>query len=126
VSYLSAKTHANISGDPSLIAEYYARVRSTFLADLGENFQHQCENHFKLAFCSVVSFDLKPYGNSSATELADLLAAPSLDCDNYVLLAWQLYELTSPDSGTEVVAFGVERRRYWKPRSDAGPDPWVA
>lgn len=106
MTYLSAATHGRLLSQPETIRDVYAEVRSTFVANLGPVFADQCEDHLRLAFCSVVAFDLKPYGNCTVQDLPGLLAAPALDCDNYVSLTWHLFKLMRPTSPTKVAALG--------------------
>ncbi len=106
MAYLSAANHARLLSQPEMIRDLYAEVRPTFTANLGPLFADQCEDHLRLAFCSVVAFDLKPYGNCTVHDLPGLLAAPALDCDNYVSLTWHLFKLMRPTSPTKIAALG--------------------
>lgn len=104
--WLSHATHCAIIDDPQIIPGLYASTRVSFLNSLGSGFAAQCEDHRKLAWASVVACDLKPYGNSGAQTLPALLAAPVIDCDNYVCLAWHLFKILAPSSTTKVAALG--------------------
>lgn len=106
MSYLSAATQAQIMAAPETIGAVYGSARATFIGNLGTGFSAQCEDHLKLAFCSVVAFDLKPYGTCTVHDLPSLMASPVLDCDNYVSLAWRLFNLMRPITATKVVALG--------------------
>lgn len=104
--WLSTATHAAIIAHPQCLPGVYASTRVSFLNSLGAGFATQCEDHIKLAWCSVVACDLKPYGNSGAQTLAALLAAPAIDCDNYVCLTWHFFKILAPGSPTKVAALG--------------------
>jgi len=106
MSYLSAASQADIIANPETITSYYGQCRVSFVASLGTSFAGQCEDHLRLAFCSVVAFDLKPYGSSASRGLKALMADAALDCDNYVSLAWELFYLMRPLTPTKVTALG--------------------
>lgn len=106
LSYFTPAEHADLMADPSFISVLYARHRARFKADLGPGFAVEIEEHFKFGFCGLVAFDLKPYGESNAVEMASILAAPSLDCDNYAILMWNLFDILCPEATTNVAAVG--------------------
>ena len=109
MSYFSQAQHAAVAADPSSIASLYASERSRFLTSLGANFSSEPEEHFKLAFCGVFSYDHVPYGSgggSTADSLAVMLSRTSMDCDNYVAITWRLFELMAPGHATKVAAIG--------------------
>lgn len=106
MAYLALSNHTRLISEPETIRDLYAEVRPTFVTNLGPGFSDQCEDHLRLAFCSVVAFDLKPYGNCTVHDLVGLLAAPTLDCDNYVSLAWHFFKLMRPTSPTRIAALG--------------------
>lgn len=106
MSYLAAASLADITARPERISAHYDLARSTFISNLGAGFSAQCEDHLKLAWCAVVAFDLKPYGPSTVHDLPGLMAAPALDCDNYVSLAWRLFKLMRPINSTSIAALG--------------------
>jgi len=109
MSYFSLAQHAAVAADPSAIAGLYATERTRFMASLGVGFSAEPEEHIKLAFCAVFAYDHVPYGpdgGSCADPLTLLLARPSMDCDNYVAVAWRLFELLAPGHLTRVAAIG--------------------
>lgn len=106
MGFFSTYALSLIAKDSSRIDDIYAARKSAFISKLGPTFATQPEDHIKLAFCSVLAYELKPYGSSTATSLQDLLAAKSLDCDNYALLAWHLYGILNPDSEALVTMVG--------------------
>lgn len=106
MGFFSTYALSLITKDPSRIDDIYAAKRGAFVSKLGPAFATQPEDHIKLAFCTVLAYELKPYGSSTATALQDLLAAKSLDCDNYALLAWHLFEILNPDSEAVVTMVG--------------------
>lgn len=106
LSYLTPAEHADLMADPTFISTLYDRHRVRFKFDLGAGFAVEIEEHFKFGFCGLVAFDLKPYGASNAVEMADMLAAASLDCDNYAILMWRLFDILCPEATTKVSAVG--------------------
>lgn len=109
MSYFTSAQHSAVAADPTAIASLYTAERTRFLADLGGNFSAEPEEHFKLAFCGVFAYDHAPYGSGggSVTEpLTNLLAAASMDCDNYVAVTWRLFNLLVPAPETRVTALG--------------------
>lgn len=106
MAYLSAAVQADIIANPERISAVYASARAPFVQQMGAGFSAQCEDHIRLAFCSLVAWDLKPYQGSLTHTLRGLMAAPGLDCDNYVSLAWHLFYLMRPLSNTQVAAVG--------------------
>src|SRR5262249_45008645 len=56
-------------------------------------------------FCTVLAYDLVPYGNEPSTfDIKALANSPTLACDRYVTLAWELSDLlgVSGQFGTAV------------------------
>jgi hypothetical protein len=106
MSYFQSSDHEALMADPTHIIALYARERMRFVVDLGPGFSAEIEDHIQLGFCSIVSFNLKPYGQSNEVELPALLAAPALDCDNYAILTWRLFLILCPSPQTEVAAVG--------------------
>lgn len=106
MSYFTSAEHAAIIADPTSISALYATHRNRFRSDLGSGFAAEIDVHIKFGFCGLVAFDLKPYGGSVAVEMADLLAAPALDCDNYAVLTWRLFKLLCPTPITNIAAVG--------------------
>jgi hypothetical protein len=106
MAWLSEASHNSILLAPETVWYIYSLSRPSLVASLGPAFSGQCEDHLRLAFCALAAFDLKPYGACVAHDLAGLLGAPALDCDNYVGLAWHLFRLFRPISPTVVTALG--------------------
>ncbi|KRE08163.1 hypothetical protein ASE61_00665 [Bosea sp. Root670] len=107
MSYLSSSTHAAVIADAAgTVPGLYASVRSIFIADLPAALQTLPEDQLKLAFATILAFDLKPYGNGGGLDLASNLAAADLNCDNYCILAIELYRLLSPTPGAEPKLIG--------------------
>lgn len=107
MSYLSATTHANVIADPyGTVPGLYASVRTTFINDLPVALRSMPEDHLKLAFCTVLAFDLKPYGPGGGLDLASNLAAADLNCDNYCILAIELYRLICSTSAPQPKMIG--------------------
>lgn len=104
--YFTSAEHAALIADPTTIAWLYNAHKARFKADLGTGFAAEIEEHFEFGFCGLVAFDLKPYGGSVAVQMADLLAAPALDCDNYAILMWRLFNILRPNPVTNIAAVG--------------------
>lgn len=90
--YLSQTELDAIASDPSTISAYYIAYRTDFIGRLGSGLSGVSEEGRKLCFASIVAHDLKPYGQSTSTQLTDLLNDNSLDCDNYIYLTWWLFK----------------------------------
>lgn len=101
MSYLSAPALANICADPhTWMPTYYASVKPSFMTTLGSGFSVMPEPLIKMAFASIIAWDLKPYGPSQAETLSECLASPYLNCINYCLLAGEFSRiLGGPDAG---------------------------
>ncbi|KRE02609.1 hypothetical protein ASE61_15135 [Bosea sp. Root670] len=61
-----------------------------------------------LVWAVIAAHNYRPYGNSMAFRLPDLLSEKHLDCDNYVLLAIRLFRLLRPDAKLDVDMVGWE------------------
>lgn len=109
MGYFNQTQHAGITADPSAISDIYFSERARFISDLGVGFVNETEDHYRLAFCSLVAYDHVPYGSgggSASDPLTALLSRESMDCDNYVTVAWRLFRILSPTSQTRVAAIG--------------------
>jgi hypothetical protein len=106
MSYFTASERAALIANPAYIATLYANNRARFVANLGPYFAPEIEENIKLGFCGIVAYDLKPYGASTASSMADLLAAPALVCDNYAMLAWRLFKLLVPSPTIQIAFVG--------------------
>ncbi len=104
--YFAPAVHQAILEDPTQIGAIYADERARFVHDCGLLYYPEIEEHRRLGFCALLAYDLKPYGPASPCELTELLAAPSLSCCGYVLLAWRLFLLLQPQPTTTVTAGG--------------------
>ena len=107
--YSSYKTA--VLGDPSNIIPVYAALGAQFKAALGPVFSSECEEHYRLMFCGLFANDSKPYGQSVAYTMEELCAAPVLDCDNYLMFTWRLFDILCPPAGrlTKVAAWGMDK-----------------
>lgn len=85
-----------LTANPEKIGFYYDMCRTTFINELGPAFANLNEDGRKLAWASVMAYELKPYGGSMAFSFKDLIAASVLDCDNYVFLTWHLFRTMKP------------------------------
>ncbi len=105
-SYFAPAVHQAIIEDPTQIGAIYAHERPRFVNDCGLLYYPEIEEHRRLGFCALLAYDLKPFGPSSPSGLAELLAAPCLTSCGYVLLAWRLFLLLQPQPTTTVFAVG--------------------
>lgn len=93
-----------LASDPQSITRYYSACQ--FAEILGPAFNQLNEDGLKLAWASVIAYELKPYRGSSATSLDELLAEDGLDCDNYAILTWRLFQLLAPNSPVKLKVIG--------------------
>ncbi|MGY4178360.1 hypothetical protein ACVIHH_003651 [Bradyrhizobium sp. USDA 4518] len=92
MAYFSEASLDEIRDDPSSIVSLYGAARSTFIAGLG--MPGLSADAYKAAFCTVLAYDLAPYGNEPSTyDVQELANSPTLACDRYVTLAWELADL---------------------------------
>jgi hypothetical protein len=107
--YLSAATHAAIINDPAYISTAWMTAENNFRRDIGPVFSGRPADLVAAAFCSIVAYDLKPYGQSNAVQLRDLLDSPAIDCDNYCFLTWHLFRLLRPTTAVEMAMVGWDK-----------------
>jgi len=79
-----------IEADPTKVVTAYSKYQDSFVAQAG--LSDASEGVRVAAFCSVVAYEMKPYGASSALTLGQLLAANYLSCAQYVRLTMWLTE----------------------------------
>jgi len=72
------------------IDEAFRRCEGRLRGVLGAEFAHLERPDLRAIFAVLVAQRMAPYGPSRAVELDDLLKAPALACDNYMLLAAHL------------------------------------
>lgn len=106
MAFFSRASLDTILAQPASISTLYASSAAQFKSILGSAFADQPEDHIKLAFASVLAYELKPYGSSMSTTLEGLLASEGLHCGNYSNLSWRLYQLLSPSAAADVTMFG--------------------
>ncbi|WP_210497014.1 calcium-binding protein [Microvirga antarctica] len=83
MAYLKRSEYAAIRSDPTRIVDLYQTHKADFVADAG--LQSASAEVQIAAFCTVVSYDLAPYGSSNAgVDLSALLSADLLSCGQYV------------------------------------------
>lgn len=82
------------------------KKKEGFISLLGEKFLSLDENQIQAAFCSAFSYDLKPYGGTTSTDLGGLLSAETFHCGNYCTLTQHLFRIISPDSDANLVMIG--------------------
>lgn len=108
MSWLSQNSLNSINANLTSLEGIYQAVKPGLVSSLGVNFSSQPDDHIRFMFSAFVAFDLKPYANSMAFSLRDLMAEDALDCDNYVRLAWYFFQIMRPTSQSEVLAVGWE------------------
>lgn len=109
MSYLSTATHQAVTANPASIETFYNQVRPTFKANLGQvDANSDIPNGLlAVAFANIFSWDHAPYGtNPPAKDLQTLLNAPTLACNNYVLLAWYLCGFMPETASIKITAVG--------------------
>lgn len=83
----------------------YNTVRATFLNDV-PFLSGMPEPLIALAFASIVAFDHTPYGSNNDMTLAGLLSAPTINCDDYCVLAIELQRLIGHNRGLSAAIVG--------------------
>ncbi len=91
-----------IRTEPTTIEDAWAACADQLRLDLGPDFAAIPDDGLLLVFTSLVAYRMAPYGAAVGLTLPDLLAMEQMDCDNYVSLAFQLYEMAG---GTAPVHF---------------------
>ena len=83
---LNASQLAQVRSDPTSIVSLFSTLGSAFSGYASDAIQ-------KAAFCTIAAYELAAYGPEPGSyDLSTLLAAPSLACDNYAILAGRLLE----------------------------------
>src|SRR5215213_4757645 len=91
MGYFAKSTYDAIRQDPTKVMSLYKTYASDFTTVAG--LQGLSEGVRVAAFCSVMAYDLAPYGSSSTgVDLTALLKAPVLSCAQYVELTLLLLE----------------------------------
>lgn len=104
MGWLSQASRDAIMANLTSIETAYQAVKQPIMS----LFPTQPEDHIRFAVCALISFDLKPYANSETFTLKELIQEDGLDCDNYVALAWQFFDIMRPQSEAEVLIVGWE------------------
>lgn len=104
--YLSKETHQRLCEDPSRISHVWNSAAAAFRLSIGPILASKHVDMVAAAFCSIVAYDMKPYGPCVELELSRLLASPVLDCDNYCVLTWHLWHLLNPQPYVDMVLVG--------------------
>jgi hypothetical protein len=103
MGFFSTAALDEIRADPTSIASLYGTTSGAFTAAL--DMPGLSADADKAAFCTVLAYDLVPYGNEPSTfDIKALANSPTLACDRYVTLAWELSDLlgVSGQFGTAV------------------------
>jgi hypothetical protein len=87
---LTADRVERVRREPAAVRQVYAECRAELDDDLGRPFADLPEEDRRLVFCMVLAHTMAPYGPSAATDLPDLLSAPTLNCGNYPFLMIRL------------------------------------
>lgn len=104
--YLSTATHAELSSsNGQSITDLYPVVRTVFLQD-APFLASAPEPLVALAFAGIVAFDHAPYGPNEDMTLSGLLNAPTINCDDYCVLAIELQRLIGHDGGLSAAIVG--------------------
>lgn len=105
-AFFTANELSTVINDPNSVKSLYASKRAQLLSKLGSNFTNQPEDYIRLAFATVLAYDLKPLGASNATSLSGLLNEAHLDSGGYALLAWLLFKTLGATSTAELSMIG--------------------
>jgi hypothetical protein len=95
-----------VRANPQTARDGYAACRADLTAVLGPAFADLTDAELRLAFCAVLAHAMAPYGESTATQLADMLAAPRLNCGNYPFLMIRLAEIVCDGQAPVVSLIG--------------------
>lgn len=93
-SRLACLTDAQVNGvraDPSTVSTLFAGCRAE-LAQRLPGFSDLSEAEWFVVFLTYLSYSSAPYGDSSASTLAELLTTPTAHCYTYALLVTRLFE----------------------------------
>lgn len=104
--FFSQESRDRIVADPAWVQYLYAASSDQFRQILGGKFLNQPEDHIKLAFATILAYELKPYGGTDETSIESLLAEEGLHCGNYSNLAWKLYNIIGHSDGSDVAMIG--------------------
>lgn len=92
MAFFSSLALDEIRGDPELIGSLFEATGAQFISAL--DMTNLSEDAYKAAFCTVLAYDLAPYGQEPSTfDVKELANSPTLACDRYVTLAWELADL---------------------------------
>jgi hypothetical protein len=92
MSLLPSSAYDDIRENPALVVDYYDASRDQFISAL--SMTGLSEEAYIAAWCTVVAYDLVPYGpGPQTTDLTTILHADTIACAHYVSLAWQLMGL---------------------------------
>lgn len=75
------------------ILDLFELCKEDLIRSLPPSFSDLDEHDLYMLFLNIVSYNLAPYGGSSAIELSELISATQLDCDNYAIavgIFWNL------------------------------------
>jgi hypothetical protein len=104
--FFAAGDVTRIVNAPHQITKLYARYRREFQAVLGATFATMDDESLKFAFAGILAYHLKPYGQSSAVTLAQLVRSPTLKCDSYAMLTVRLFRLLQVHTKLHVAFVG--------------------
>lgn len=94
MAVFATATHAAVIADPKgVIPNLYVNTRAAIIGILPPSFATLPEYLIKQCWSAILAWDLKPYGIGNGLTLDDALAAISLNCDDYCVLAAEIYRL---------------------------------
>lgn len=96
------------SSSAPLIATF-AKCRANLISRDEDFFRDLDEDQIALIWTMSAAHRYRPYGNSMAFNLPDLVKEKQLDCDNFVFLTIRLFRLLRPGSNLDVDMVGWER-----------------
>ena len=82
-----------IKKDPSRITQLFQESLQELTSELPPDLHALSEAELFAIYCSLISYIMAPYGNSTEIELRNLLEEDHLDCDNYAILTKHLFDI---------------------------------
>lgn len=90
---LNAGVAEEIKKDPTRIIQLFQKSQEELTSELSSALHVLTEVELFAVYCSLISYYMAPYGNSTKIELENLLKEQKLDCDNYAILTKHLFDM---------------------------------
>ena len=82
-----------IKKDPTKIIQLFQKSQEELTSELSSALHVLSEVELFAIYCSLISYSMAPYGNSTEIEFENLLEEQKLDCDNYAILTKHLFDM---------------------------------